>query len=57
MPFTSVTATYFIGIAGFAGTFVSIVTVAKLTRRMILIGGHALMMVFLSLVGVFTYIN
>ena len=57
MPFTPVTATYFIGVAGFSGTFVSLMTVANLSRRTILIGGHAIMMIFLSLVGLFTDFN
>ena len=57
MPFTSITATYFLGIAGFGGAFVSFLTVPYLSRRMVLIGGHAFIMLFCVLIAVFIDIN
>ena len=57
MPFTPITATYFLGTAGLLGAIVSLGTVSYFTRRALLVGGHIIMMILLTLVGVFTDIN
>ena len=44
---------YFVGCSGFLGAFFSNFTVAFLTRRTILIGGHTLMGIFLLLIAIF----
>jgi predicted MFS family arabinose efflux permease len=49
--------TYFIGIAGFLGAFLSNFTVKYLTRRQVFIIGHINMGICLLLVAVFTVTN
>lgn len=50
--FTTPQKNLFVGCSGFTGAFLSNFTVAFLSRRMILIGGHFLMGIFLLLVAI-----
>jgi len=51
--YTTSQKNYFVGISGFLGAFLSNFTVAFLTRRTLLIGGHILMCVFLLMTAIF----
>jgi hypothetical protein len=51
------TGTYLLGITNFIGASLSFLIIRKFPRKKILLVGHTLMTIFLTLVGVFAFYN